>query len=61
MEREGTLLCSQEHAANPYHEPDESRPQPPIHSLMLLILSSPIHLGLPSGLLASYFLIRTPY
>jgi hypothetical protein len=28
MEPKGSLLCSQEHATSPYHEPDEFSPQP---------------------------------
>jgi len=29
MKPEGSLLCSQEPATNPYPEPDESSPEPP--------------------------------
>jgi hypothetical protein len=33
MEREGSLLCSQEPSTGPYPEPDQSDPYDPISSL----------------------------
>jgi hypothetical protein len=56
MEPEGSLLCSQEPSTGPYPKPDQSRPHHPILSLrFILILSTHLRLGLPSGLLPSGF------
>jgi hypothetical protein len=54
MEPEGSLPCSQEPSTGPYPEPD--RPSP-ILSLQdhILILSTHLRLGLPSGLFRSGF------
>jgi hypothetical protein len=53
MEPEGSLLCSQEPSTDPYPEPDRSS----LYHLILsiLILSTHLHLGLPSGLFLSGF------
>jgi hypothetical protein len=52
MEPEGSLPCSQEPSTGPYPEPDRSSPYHPILSLLrsILILSTHLRLGLPSGL-----------
>jgi hypothetical protein len=50
MEPEGTLLCSQEPSTDPYPEPDQSNPSHPISLRSILILSTYLRLGLPSGL-----------
>jgi hypothetical protein len=51
MEPEGSLPCSQEPSTGPYPEPDQSSPYHPILSLVrsILMLSTYLHLGLPSG------------
>jgi hypothetical protein len=50
MEPEGSLSCSQALSIGPYPEPDKSRPYHSILSLRpILILSSHVCLGLPSG------------
>jgi hypothetical protein len=53
MEPEGSLPRSQEPSTGPYPEPDRSNPYQPILSLVrsILILSTHLRLGLPSGLL----------
>jgi hypothetical protein len=57
MKTEGSLPCSQEPpATGPYSELDASSPQfPPCFHRFNLILSSHLHLGLPSGLFPSDF------
>jgi hypothetical protein len=50
MEPEGSIPNSQEISICPYPQPDESGPYHPI-----LILSTDLHLGLPSGLFPSGF------
>jgi len=58
LELEGSLPCSQEPATGPYSEPDESNS---VQNFLLyfseihIILSSHLHLGLPSGLFPSGF------
>jgi hypothetical protein len=50
MEPEGSLSCSEEPATGPNPEPDESNPHPETLFLSpILILSSHLRLGLPSG------------
>jgi hypothetical protein len=50
MEREVSLLSSQEPFTGPYREPDESSPHP--HNLFKIrfLLYPPIYICLPSGL-----------
>jgi hypothetical protein len=50
MEPKGSLRCSQEPSTGPYPEPDRSSPY---HLRSLLILSTHLRLGLPSGLFPS--------
>jgi hypothetical protein len=59
-ESEGSSLCSQEPSNGPYPEPDRSSPyhtipSHPISLRSILILSTHLHLGLPSGLFPSGF------
>jgi hypothetical protein len=49
MEPEGSFPCSQEPSTNPYPEPERSNPCNPILR-SILILSSHLRLGIPSGL-----------
>jgi hypothetical protein len=54
MKPEGSSQCSQEPSNGPYPEPDQPSPHHPIPSYPLrsiLILSTHLRLGLPSGLL----------
>jgi hypothetical protein len=51
MEPEGSLPCSQEPSTGPYPEPDQSNPAISLRSI--LILSTHLRLGFPSGLLPS--------
>jgi len=55
METEGSLPCSQDPATGLYSELHENSPQPtkPIYLKRILILSSNLRLGLPSGLVPS--------
>jgi hypothetical protein len=46
MELEGSLPCSQEPSTGPYPEPDQCSP---ISPRSILILSTHLRLGLPSG------------
>jgi hypothetical protein len=55
MEPKGSLPCSQEPSAGPYPEPDQSTPSHPLSLRSILILSTHLCLGLPSGLLPSGF------
>jgi hypothetical protein len=55
MELEGSLLCSQEPTTGPYSEPDQSNPSHHIFLRSILILSTHLRHGLPSGLLPSGF------
>jgi len=53
MEAEGSLPCSQQPASGSYPEPGDLTPHTHTNSLSLrstLILSSHLHLGLPTGL-----------
>jgi hypothetical protein len=52
MEPEGSLPRSQEPSTDPYREPDRSNPY---HLRSILILSTHLRLGLPSGLFPSGF------
>jgi hypothetical protein len=63
MEREGSLPCSQEPSTGPYPQPDRSSPYHPILSLLgsILILSTHLRLGLPTGLFPSDFPINILY
>jgi hypothetical protein len=50
MEPEGPLLCSQKPSTGPYPNPDKSSPYHPIlKSILILVLSSNLCLGLPNG------------
>jgi hypothetical protein len=60
-ELEGSLSCSQEPSIGPYPKPDRSSPHHPIPLSSILILSTHLHLGLPSGLFPSGFPINVPY
>jgi hypothetical protein len=53
-EPEGSSPCSQEPSICPYPEPDPSSPYPPILRA-ILIFSTHLRLGLPSGLFPSGF------
>jgi len=54
MEVEGSSPLSQEPATAPYPEPDKASQRPPSYFLnIILILSSHLRLGLPSGVLPS--------
>jgi hypothetical protein len=53
MEPEGSLPCSQEPSTGPYPEPYKSNPHHPISIRSILILSTDLRLGLPSGLFPS--------
>jgi hypothetical protein len=55
MEPEGSLPCSQEPSTGPYPEPDQSNPYHPISLRSILIISTHLRLGLPSGLFPSDF------
>jgi hypothetical protein len=61
MEPEGSSPCSQKPATGPYPEPAES--SSPHRSLSILMLSSHLRLGIPSGRLESavkIFVILAP-
>jgi hypothetical protein len=62
MESEGSLPCSQEPSAGPYPALDESSPYDPILSLLrsILMLSSHLRLGLPTGISPSGIPTKNP-
>jgi hypothetical protein len=55
VEPAGSLLCTQDLSTGSYPEPDQSGSHQPILSKIILILSTYIHPGLPSGLFPSGF------
>jgi hypothetical protein len=62
QEPEGSSPHSQQPATGPYSEPAESNPPPPSQSpRSILIPSSHLRLGLPSGLFPSGFSTKTLY
>jgi hypothetical protein len=62
MEPQGSLPCSQEPSSGPYPELDQSVHTPhPISLRSILILSSHLHLGLPSGRFPSGFHTKILY
>ena len=62
MQTEGSSPLLQESATCPYPEPDEASPYPHLTSWRsILILSSNLRLGFPSGLFPRGFLTKTLY
>jgi hypothetical protein len=61
METEGSLPRSQEPSTGPYPEPDGSNPYNLIPLRSILILSTHLRLGLPSGPFPSGFLTNILY
>jgi hypothetical protein len=62
MEPEGSLQCSQKHITGLCPEPDESTPyHHPISIRPILILSTHLHVGLPSRLFPSDFHTKQLY
>jgi hypothetical protein len=63
MESRGSLLCTQQPDTGPYPKPDASSPHlpNPISLRSILILSSHLHLGLPSGPFPSDFPTKILY
>jgi hypothetical protein len=63
MEPEGSSPYTQQPATRPYPEPDQSslRPPHPTSRRSILILSSHLRLGLPSGLFPSGFPTKALY
>jgi hypothetical protein len=69
MEPEGSLPCSKQPSAGHYPEPDESNPHRPdlfpqdpfFNIYIILILSSHVRLGIPSGLFPSGFPTKILY
>jgi hypothetical protein len=55
MGPEGSLPCSQEPSTSQYPEPDQSNSSHSIYLRSIVILSTQLRLGLPSGLLLSGF------
>jgi hypothetical protein len=55
MKPEGLLSCAQEPSTGLYPKPDQSNPSHPISLRSILILSTHLRLGLPSGLFPSVF------
>jgi hypothetical protein len=62
MKHRGSLPYSQQPAICPYPEPDRSNPFPhPTSRRSILILSYPLRLGFPSGLLPTGFPTKSLY
>ena len=62
MEPEGSSPLSQEQATCPFPEPDQSSLCPPSHfPKIILVISSHLHVGLPSGLFPSDFPTKALY
>jgi len=62
METEGSLPCWQQPVHYPTHEPDQFSQRPhPVSWRSILILSSHVRLGLPSGIFPSRFLTEALY
>ena len=61
MKTEGSFTHSQIPATCPYPEPARSSPYPHISWRSILLLSSHLRLGLPSGLFPSGFHTKTLY
>jgi hypothetical protein len=59
-EPEGSSPCSQEHSSGPYPEQVSSSTTHPISLRSILILSTHLHLGLPSGLFPVVMVIFLP-
>jgi hypothetical protein len=60
-EPEGSSPCSHEPSTGPYPELDRSSPYHPISPRSILMLSTHLRFGLPSGLLPSVFLTNILY
>jgi hypothetical protein len=54
MEPEGSIPCSQTPSTDPSSEPDQANPSHPISLRSILILSTHLRFGLPSGLFLTF-------